>query len=711
MSAFLFAFHNCNHAVHHFFILNIVFMTILVTSKRRSLKMKLRKLVALALASAAVVSGCTASVTPPVETAGTEAAEEVLDVSSIRAQDDFYGYVNASNLIEADIENDGSTGSFEQIDDLIDERLDGIIDEIKSADRDSFASGSNEQIIYDAYYQALDASTGGSPTNEEDIAYIDSMAASILNVSTIEEYLDICGTLYKEWGVNPLFGDRIDTDINNSASGSIIIVPFESPTGDELEDVVIGGYSAQSVASSIKFALITYDVDPGDAEQRSISDAQMIMDIAYATDFDTLETINEDWIETLHIMQFKTNDQIDELCPNIGISGIMRTYGLTDTPCDGVYIIDEEQLVAIDSMITEDNLECWKDIALMAFANAVADYLPEDYGGVPVLYSNDMYARTVIKMDFANQLGEEYVERYYDEQAVEEVTEMTHSLVNEYVDIINECEWLSEEGKVSIINKLNSMEYFIGADEPHAVDPLDADLIGNTLFQTIRNMNVRGYEEQIDKLTNGVERNGFVSMSPQTVNACYMPDMNSINITLGIMNDPFYSTQNDYWQNLGGIGAVVGHEISHAFDNIGMNYDMNGNYNPDWMPEEDREAFDQMAQHVSEYYSNQTILDIHNVDGELTLPENLADISGVECILRLADNNDQRQEILENYATIWASVSPKDSALELLYSDSHSPNITRVNAVVALFDCFYEIYDVQEGDGMYVAPEDRVTRW
>ena len=110
-------------------------------------------------------------------------------------------------------------------------------------------------------------------------------------------------------------------------------------------------------------------------------------------------------------------------------------------------------------------------------------------------------------------------------------------------------------------------------------------------------------------------------------------------------------------------------------------------------------------------YSEKKILDVHPVDGELTLGENLADISGVDCILRLTQNNDQRKELFENYARIWASLTPKDSVLSQLYSDEHSPAIIRVNAVVPLFDQFYEIYDVKEGDAMYVAPEDRVTRW
>ena len=378
---------------------------------------------------------------------------------------------------------------------------------------------------------------------------------------------------------------------------------------------------------------------------------------------------------------------------------------------DGVYLWDEGQLSGIDSLLTEEHLNEWQDIAVMCYMKSIEDMLPKEYGGHPYLYSNDMLAKNMIKMLLPKELGEEYVRNYYDEDTVAAVVQITDAIVDEYIVMIDDCEWLSDEGKIAITAKLDNMLYFIGADEPHKIKAEDAKLIGHSVYETKHNFNMRAYKDNMKVLKDGVERNGFEMMAPQTVNACYSPDMNSINITAAIMNAPFYSPDQSYWENLGGIGAVVGHEISHAFDNHGMMYDMNGNYDPSWIPEEDRKAFEEMASHIEEYYSEQRVLDIHPVDGELTLGENLADISGVDCILRLTKNNEQRKELLENYARIWASVMPKDDVLGQLYMDEHSPAKVRVNAVVALFDPFYEIYDVKEGDAMYIAPEDRVTRW
>jgi predicted metalloendopeptidase len=182
-------------------------------------------------------------------------------------------------------------------------------------------------------------------------------------------------------------------------------------------------------------------------------------------------------------------------------------------------------------------------------------------------------------------------------------------------------------------------------------------------------------------------------------------------IPLGIMDAPFYDPDASYYANLGGIGAVIGHEISHAFDYSGMQYDASGNFDPDWMPASDIEAFASVSSSFVEYYSSYTVMTYHNVDGDLTITENMADAAGLECVLRLAPSLSEKQEIFENYAKIFASVTTREAMLDQIATDAHSPDMVRINANVALFDEFYEIYDVNEGDLMYVAPSDRVRRW
>lgn len=176
------------------------------------------------------------------------------------------------------------------------------------------------------------------------------------------------------------------------------------------------------------------------------------------------------------------------------------------------------------------------------------------------------------------------------------------------------------------------------------------------------------------------------------------------------MNKGLFDEDEDYATNLGGIGALIGHEISHAFDSKGVKFDAHGNFVPDAMPQEDIKAFKDLQDKAIAYYSSFKILGSH-VDGKLTLGENLADISGLQCVISIAGDPESQKKAFEAFARMWEQLLTDTKAKEYLTEDVHSPHSVRVNAAVALFDEFYEIYGVKEGDPMYVAPENRIRRW
>jgi putative endopeptidase len=199
-------------------------------------------------------------------------------------------------------------------------------------------------------------------------------------------------------------------------------------------------------------------------------------------------------------------------------------------------------------------------------------------------------------------------------------------------------------------------------------------------------------------------------MSPQTVNACYAPN-NTVTITVAIMTPPYFDEQADDMTNLGALGFIVAHEVGHAFDSKNIKYDAQGRYNPDWLPAEDLKALEEREKLFSDYFSSYTILDVYHVDGELTMGENYADMGGMECITSLAKNREELRTLFESFAYSWSELASDTDAIEYLSEDVHSPNKVRVNAVLSSSDAFYEAYDVQPGDAMYVKPEDRVRRW
>ena len=324
--------------------------------------------------------------------------------------------------------------------------------------------------------------------------------------------------------------------------------------------------------------------------------------------------------------------------------------------------------------------------------------------------STERLARYYVRSMLEKELAEIYAEKYFDEEKRACIQEMCEEIRDEYYDLIGNADWMTQEGRDILCRKLDTMQFYIGCGEAHVVDPKDADLIGDTMLETFYNFNQRDIEWARDIFINGAEEDPFDTMSASTVNACYVPLGNYVIITAAILTEPVFDVNADRAVNLGAIGSCIGHEISHAFDDNGVNYDEKGNYNPGRMPEADIQAFKERQEKAIEYYNGFTVLSSH-VSGKKTLGENLADISGVQCVLAIADGPEEQKEVLESYARYWKTLMLDTTAKDQLSHDVHAPSRVRVNAVVSCFDEYYEIYDVAPGDPMYVAPEDRVRRW
>jgi Predicted metalloendopeptidase len=201
-------------------------------------------------------------------------------------------------------------------------------------------------------------------------------------------------------------------------------------------------------------------------------------------------------------------------------------------------------------------------------------------------------------------------------------------------------------------------------------------------------------------------------MTPQTVNAYYNPTGNEIVFPAAILQPPFFDAGADDAVNLGGIGMVIAHEVSHAFDSSGSLYDEKGNYHV-WWTDEDRAKFKALADRVVAYYDGQDGYEGRHVNGAQTLNENIADLGALNCITAIAEEEGADLKLLfGSYATIWASKYTPESMIRRLNTDVHSPARVRVNGVLGSTDAFYRTYpEIKEGDGMYVAPEKRVKIW
>ena len=323
----------------------------------------------------------------------------------------------------------------------------------------------------------------------------------------------------------------------------------------------------------------------------------------------------------------------------------------------------------------------------------------------------DTVAKELTQGMFSWEFGKIYSEQYFSKESKTEVEEMTRTLLATFRNRIQRIDWLSEATKQKAMKKLDTMKVKIGYPDawPSYFDKIALDpsmgLIENVIaVQTALNSDLQKL------LDSGVDKNAWV-ITPQTVNACYNPQANDITFPAAILQAPFYDPDADYAQNLGGIGSVIGHEITHAFDTNGAEYDENGNHN-NWWTQADRDAFTAKAEKVKEYYNNMEITNGVFQNGDLTITENIADMGAMACVLEIAGNDKKAiLDIFKSNANIWASNQTDQFRDYLLTTDVHSLNKIRVNAILPLFDQFYDVFGVTKNDAMYVAPKNRVQIW
>jgi endothelin-converting enzyme/putative endopeptidase len=317
-------------------------------------------------------------------------------------------------------------------------------------------------------------------------------------------------------------------------------------------------------------------------------------------------------------------------------------------------------------------------------------------------------------------LGQQYVERHFTPEAKAKMDALVQNLTKAYGDSINQLEWMTAETKKAALEKLAAFTPKIGyPDKWRDYSNLEIkadDLVGNYIrYSTFDHF------EDTNKIGKPVDKTDW-GMTPQTINAYYSPVRNEIVFPAGILQAPFFDMNAEDAVNYGAIGAVIGHEIGHGFDDQGSKYDGQGNLRS-WWTDEDRAAFDILGKKLIAQFDSFEPIEGQNVNGELTLGENIGDLAGVTIGYKsyqmsldgkdapVIDGLTGNQRFFMGYAQVWRSKSREDALRAQLLSDPHSPGEFRVNGIVGNVDAFYQAFDIKEGDAMYLKPEDRVKIW
>ncbi|MCR4638174.1 M13 family metallopeptidase [Ruminococcus sp.] len=618
-----------------------------------------------------------------------------------RPQNNFYDYINYDKLSELEIPYGEAAASYfagEEIQDVIED----MIVEIGSSD-ESFADGTNEQLVHDIYRQALEYKE-----NDKIVKAIMGNCDRILAAKDIQELFKIWGDLCVNHGAQSIFNFNINRDYKDGTRYCIELYGADNFLGTELKDIKD---LSKNCTEANNIARDMHRVMGDDYETADEKGKQMVylaIDIANATDTESEMTL-EKMLDTP-----KTSfADLDSIMSNLDGSLVEMFLGDAVSRTDGVYIYDPDQLKAINDLITDENLEKWRSYIFTGYLQEMGAYIPEsnsilrDYN--PESKEKDeKLAALVVQNYLSTAISELYAERYYTPELDKGIHDLFDEIIDSYDDLISKADWLTADTRKALIKKLHGIK-LLTTPTPHKVDPKDAGLIGADLYESAINMKKKIRNDKIAKLDKKVSLDE-VDMSAAEFNAQYLPS-NCINITVAIMQKPMFDPKGDNAENLGALGSVVGHEIGHAFDSTCINYNADGKYDPDWINDTDKQVLKERADALTEYYSKFTIMEVYHVDGKLTNGENYADLSGIECVTNIVDDEEELKKLFKSYAQSWCTLAVDSEAISALKLDPHSPAKVRVNAVLASNKKFNEVYDLKEGDGMYVAPEERVSRW
>ena len=320
-------------------------------------------------------------------------------------------------------------------------------------------------------------------------------------------------------------------------------------------------------------------------------------------------------------------------------------------------------------------------------------------------------AYQLASMTYSEPVGVYYGRTYFGEEAKRDVVNMVRKIIETYKLRMQKNTFLAEETKAMAIRKLSTIEVKMGY--PDEIKPFWSTLVfaeGDSLLPIMTRLSAIRMRHTLDKLHKPVDRTEWV-MPGHIVNACYNPSANDITFPAAILQKPFYSLRQSVSENLGGIGAVIGHEISHAFDNNGAKFDENGNLK-NWWTEADFRAFENLTRDMVEQFDG---IEFHGgkVSGELTVSENIADDGGMGVTLEIMHTlpDPDYPAFFKNWARVWCEKAKEEYIQVLLTIDVHSPNVLRTNMPPRNFREWYEAFDVTEHDQMYLAPEKRISIW
>lgn len=629
-------------------------------------------------------------------------------------KDDFYEYVNGAWLETAEIPEDKpATGGFQDLVDEIDRLLMKEFEDF-SQHPETIPPGRLQDAV--AYYDLA-----------KDYESRDRLGATPLRpllerVTALENLEDLNRQLV-DWVLEGLplpFDVDVDQDMKNTRFNTF----FAGPAGTILPDkTYYDEDNAQGPQLLDAFGTMTRAV----LEKLEYSKEQAATIVSEALAFDRLivphvrsSEENADYSKNYNPRTF---DEFTKYSQFFDLRSL--TLGLIGQEPEKIIVTEPDYFTALDEIANPTNFPLMKSWLLIQVALAFTGYLSEELRVLGGTYSRQLSGATAPKPQdkaafylangrFSQVVGEYYGRKYFGPKAKADVEHMVKEMIAIYQERLEHNTWLSEATCQKAIVKLGTLGIHVGYPEkiPAFYDRFHTKpkSEGGTLVENARRFARIVREDRFSKYGQAKDREEW-EMSAATVNAYYHPFLNVIVFPAAILQAPFYSLEQSKSANYGGIGAVIAHEISHAFDNNGAKFDEFGNMN-NWWTDADLAQFEKLSQAMIAEFDGLPYAG-GKVNGTLTVSENIADAGGLSCALAAAKKEDQvsLEDFFTNWAKIWRSKARPQYEQLLLAIDVHAPAKLRGNIQLQNIDDFYTTYDINEQDGMYLAPEKRVHIW
>lgn len=677
----------------------------------------MRSLIKLSLMGAATVAFV--AFTPPGKDKKPKYISRANMDFSVKPGDNFYLYANGNWIKNHPIPASKTRwGSFDELREESSKRMRALLEEAVAK------SGTNStyQKIGDFYTSGMDSATieqlGWQPI-KADLENIDA-------INNVNEFLSRLANMRTQGIGNALFGFFVQPDRRNVT----VYIPYLSQGGTSLPD---RDYYLKTDARSTTirnayqkhlentFSLIGEDA----ATARRHADAVMRIETALAkVQLSRVEL--RDPYKTYN--KFSVKD-FSATTPSVDWNSLLNQLQLTGA--DSVVVNNPSFFKTLDILLTALPLDDWKTYLKWQLLNSASPFLSsafvkEDFSFTQVLTGQKeptprwQTVSTLIDRTLGDLPGQLYVSKYFKPEARQRMQELVNNLQQTFASRIQQLDWMSDETKTRALEKLNAFTKKIAYPDKWR-DYAGLTINRDDYLGNVRRASQFAYNEMMARFGKPVDKTLW-GMTPPTINAYYNPSNNEIVFPAGILQFPFFDFGADDAVNYGGIGAVIGHEMTHGFDDQGSQFAADGNLK-NWWTKEDADKFKQRTTLVVNEYNNFTVLDTLHVNGKLTLGENLADLGGLNIAYEAFTHTKQfregkdidgftpTQRFFLSWAQVWRNNTLPETAAQLLLTDPHSPGMHRCNGPVVNMNAWYEAFHVQPGDKMYVAPDKRIKIW